>query len=144
MPNTISRVLPAVLLVATCAWFGTAQARDLGNECTPSGLLAKAREAWDPKAFWTLQLKEIEKDAEAVRQAHDFAHMERIRALLNEQIDRHEQSALGVPPPTPEVQRFLNKADREVYELEQKQYDEDIAWGRRCTAYANQKLSPMK
>ncbi len=122
-------------------------AADLGAECEPSGLVAKGKEAWNPKEFWKTQIKEIEKYVEGQKTDFRLSMIERRRNKINQRLDDEEMKAIGVDIEqysNPEADRFLAEADRELLQIQREILNEAIEWGRKCTVYAKQKLSQVE
>ena len=118
---------------------------DLDHECRPSSVIAIAKEAWDPKEFWTRQLKEIQQYVEGQRLAYQMNLIDRRRAKVNETLDAEEMRALGVPQYSdPQLEKQLRETDQYIARLDLQMLREANAWGQKCTAYANQRLSNIK
>ena len=69
------RLLVTIVLAALCP--GPVGAVSLGPDCEPSGFIAKRKEAWDPKSFWTTQIKEIKEYVEGQQTAYRLYMIER-------------------------------------------------------------------
>ncbi len=124
---------------------GHACAEGLGPDCEPKGLIAKGKEAWNPKAFWTIQIKEIKEYVEAQKTAYRLSTIERKRDKINERLDDEEMKAMGIEQYSdPELDREINKIDRELLQMERKMLNEAIEWGCKCTEHAKRKLSQAK
>ena len=120
---------------------------DLGPECEPSGLVAKGKEAWNPKKFWKTQIKEIEEYVEGQKTDYRLSMIERKRDKINKRLDDEEMKVIGIDTKqysNPEADRFLAEADRELLQIEREILNEAIEWGRKCTAYAKRKLSLLE
>lgn len=122
-----------------------ASAVDLNNECKPSGVVAIAKEAWNPKEFWTHQLKEIQQYVEDQKIAYRMSLIDRRRAKVNEALDAEEMKTLGIPQYSdPEFEKQLRETDRYIAQLDRQMLEEAVAWGEKCKAYANQQLARAK
>ena len=114
----------------------------LDSDCKPSGLVAKGKEAWDPKEFWTEQVNEIQEYVEGQRTDYRLSMIDRKRDKANARLDDEEMRAMGIEQYSdPELDRLLEETDREMLQLDRKQLQDAVEWGRKCTAYAKQKLS---
>lgn len=121
------------------------RAASIGPDCKPNGVVATAKEAWDPKAFWTKQLKEIQDYVDGQKVAYRLTLLERRRDRANEALDAQEMRTLGIRPYSdPQLERELAKTDREIAALDRELVQSAIAWGEKCTTYARQKLSELK
>lgn len=121
------------------------RAADLGPDCKPNGIVAVAQEAWNPKAFWTRQLKEIRDYVEGQKLSYRLSLIERKRNRVNETLDAEEMKAMGIPQISdPELERELARTDREIVALDRELLQGAIEWGQRCTTYARQKVSEAK
>lgn len=121
------------------------RAASIGPACKPNGVVAIAKEAWDPKAFWTKQLKEIHDYVEGQKVAYRLTLLERRRDRANEALDAEEMRTLGIRPYSdPQLERELAKTDREIAALDRELVQSAIAWGEKCTAYVRQRLSEFK
>ena len=121
------------------------RAASIGPDCKPNGVVATAKEAWDPKAFWTRQLKEIQDYVERQKVAYRLTLLERRRDRANEAFDAQEMRTLGIRPQSDQqLERELAKTDREIAALDRELVQSAIAWGEKCTTYARQKLSEIK
>lgn len=116
----------------------------LGPECEPSGLVAKAKEAWNPKVFWTTQIREIEEYVENQKALSRLLIVDIKRARINERLDAEEMKAMGIEQNSePELDREMAKFDRESLQMDRQMLNETIEWGRKCTSYAKKKLSGL-
>lgn len=114
----------------------------LGSDCKPSGLVAKGKEAWDPKEFWTEQVNEIQEYVEGQRAAYRLSMIDRKRDKANARLDDEEMRVMGIEQYSdPELDRLLEETDRELLQLDRKLLQHAVEWGRKCTAYAKQELS---
>lgn len=140
------RLLITIVLL-TVIYPGHIFAVDLGPECEPSGLVAKGKEAWNPKEFWKTQIKEIEEYVEGQKTDFRLSMIERRRGKINQRLDDEEMKAMSIDNEqysNPEADRFLAEADRELLQIERGILNEAIEWGRKCTAYAKRKLSQLE
>jgi len=137
------KIFVVIFLVILCpALAGT---QSLGPNCEPSGLIAKGKEAWDPKGFWTTQLKKIKEYVEAQKTAYQLSMIERKRDMINERLDDEEMKTMGIEQISdPEFDREMAKIDREILQMDRQMLNGAIEWGRKCTAYANMKLTRLK
>ena len=142
MMRLTAKLIIAGLLMCSGAVAWEAMAASIGPDCKPNGLAAKAKEAWDPQAFWTKQLKEIQDYVEGQKVAYRLTLIERKRDRANDALDAEEMRTLGIRPHSdPQLERELAKTDRELAALDRELLQSAIAWGEKCTAYARQKLS---
>lgn len=134
-----------VVICLALLFSGHASAESLGPECEPRGLIAKGKEAWRPKVFWTTQIKKIKEYVEAQKTAYRLSMIEKKRDEINERLDDEEMKAMGVEQYSdPEFDREMTKFDREWLQMEREMLNEAIEWGRKCTQHAKQKLSQAK
>lgn len=142
---SVTRRLLIILLAVI--YPGHVFAVSLGPDCEPSGLIAKGKEAWNPKDFWTTQIKEINDFVEGQRTDYRLSMIERRREIINKRLDDEKMKAIGIDIEqysNPETDRFLAEADREILQIEREILNEAIEWGRKCTAYAKRKLSQVE
>ena len=133
------------LLVLALLVGKSAQAVDLGPDCEPAGVSAMVREAWDPKVFWTRQLKEIHDYVEGQKVAHRLNLIDRKRDRVNAALDAEEMKTMGIPQTSdPELDQLLAKTDREIAALDRELLQKSLEWGQSCTAYATQQLSKSR
>ena len=144
--SVTGRLLITIVLLAVI-YPGHVVAVDLGPECEPSGLVAKGKEAWNPKEFWTTQIKEINEFVEEQKTDYRLSMIERRREKINQRLDDEEMKAMGIDTEqysNPEADGFLAETDREMLQIEREILNEAIEWGRKCTAYAKRKLSQLE
>jgi hypothetical protein len=136
----------AAVFVALSMVLGTeVRAASIGPDCKPSGVVATAKEAWDPKAFWTRQLKEIQNYVDGQKVAYRLTLLERTRDRANEAFDAQEMRTLGIRQDSdPQLEREIGKIERESAALDRELVQIAIAWGEKCTTHARQKLSELK
>jgi hypothetical protein len=139
------RAVPRVAATALALGMSVeANARELDSHCHPSGV-AVVKEMWDSKAFWTRQLKEIHDYVEGQKVAYRLSLIERKRARANEALDAEEMRTMCIPQISdPELEKKLRETDRYIAELDREMLQRAIAWGEKCTAYANQQLLKLK
>jgi hypothetical protein len=119
-------------------------AASLGSDCEPCGLIAKGKEAWNPKEFWTTKIKEINEFVEKQKTDYRLSMIERKRDKINQRLDDEEMKAMGIEQYyDPKLDGYLAKVDREMLQIEREILNEAIEWGRKCTAYAKRKLSQL-
>jgi hypothetical protein len=136
-------LLLIALLIPSFAIAGD-YAVSLGSDCEPCGLIAKGKEAWNPKEFWTTKIQEINEFVENQKTDYRLSIIERRRDKINQRLDDEEMKAMGIDIEQysdPEADRELAKFDREMLQIEREILNEAIQWGRKCTAYAKRKLS---
>ena len=144
---SVTEILFITFVLLAFIYPGHVVAADLGTECEPSGLVAKGKEAWNPKGFWKTQIKEIEEYVEGQKTDFRLSMIERRRDKINQRLDDEEMKAIGIDIEqysNPETDRFLAEADREILQIEREILNEAIEWGRKCTAYAKRKLSQVE
>ena len=135
------------LLVAVLVTLSICQAYavSLGPDCEPSGLIAKGKEAWNPKEFWTEQIQEIQEYVEGQRTAYRLSMIDRKRDKVNERLDEEEMMAMGIESYSdPELDRLLEETDRKLLQMDRDLLQHAVEWGRKCTAYAEQELSRLQ
>ena len=144
--SVTGRLFVTIVLLAVI-FPGHVVAVELGPECEPSGLVAKGKEAWNPKEFWKTQIKEIEEYVEGQKTDYRLSMIERRRDKINQSLDDEEMKAIGIDIEqyaNPAADRFLAEADRELLQIEREILNEAIEWGQKCTAYAKRKLSQLE
>lgn len=140
--NMRLREILLLAIVLVVVYPGNVGAVSLGPDCEPSGLIAKGKEAWNPKGFWRTQIKEIEEYVEGQKTAYRLSMIERRRDKINEKLDAEEMKAMGIDQYSdPGLDREMAKIDRELLQMDRQMLNEAIEWGRKCTAYAKRKLS---
>jgi len=121
------------------------QAQSLDSSCEPNGLVAKGKEAWNPKKFWNTQLKEIQEYVKYSKQDYQVSILDRKRDAINEKLDDEEMLLLGIEQYyTAEMEAEDKKFDQEMVEFEKEMLNDSISWGKKCSAYARKKLSTIK
>ena len=139
----IGRVVLATILISFSV--GQVRSEGLDSECEPSGLVAKGKEAWSPKKFWTAQIKEIQEYVENEKTAYRLSMIERKRDRVNERLDDEEMKELGIEQYSdPELDRDLAEIDRELLQMDRERLQDAIEWGRKCAAYAKRQLSQLQ
>jgi len=140
--HPLAKAAPLFAVIITILFTGNAIAVSLGPDCEPRGLIAKGKEAWDPKSFWKGQIGEIKEYVDAQRTAYKLSMIERKRDRINERLDDEEMKAMGIEQySNPGLDREMAKIDRELMQMDRQMLNDAIEWGRKCTAYANMKLS---
>ena len=134
------KLLGIFFLVAL--YTGQVSAVSLGPDCKPNSLIAKGKEAWNPKNFWVTQIKEIQDYVEGQKTSYRLSMIERKRDKINEKLDAEEMKTMGIDQYfDPELDLEMKKIDQELLQMERKMLNESIDWGRKCTSYAKHKLS---
>lgn len=119
-----------------------ALAASIDSDCKPKGVIAIAKEAWNPKTFWTGQLIEIQAHVEGQKTSYRLSVIERRRDRINAGLDAEEARTLGIlKNHDPALERALADSDRIMEALARKMLQSSVTWGNKCTAYAKQKLS---
>jgi len=121
---------------------GLIYAVSLAPDCSPRGLIAKVKEAWNPKIFWATQISEIQDYMEGQKTAYRLSMIQRKRDKINEKLDAEEMKAIGIEQYSdPDMDREMEKKDQEMLQMDRQMLNESIEWGRKCTIYARKKLS---
>ena len=142
----IRAALPALLVfMAALAVSIDGLAAGIGPDCTPKGVSAIAREAWNPREFWAKQLKEINDYVVGAKQTYQLTIIDRRREAIEASLDDQEMRAIGITPEhDPAFDREMAEVDREGARFDLEMLQHSIAWGDRCTRYATRMLSESK
>jgi hypothetical protein len=133
-----------MFLILNCYPY-TANSQSIGHDCEPNGLIAKTKAVWNPKKFWTTQIKEIKEYVEAEKTTYRLSLIQTKRDRINEKLDDEEMKAMGIESfSDPELDREIAKIDREMRQFDRQMLNDAIEWGRKCTAYAKRKLSELE
>ncbi len=103
-----------IVMMAAVLSMNQAAALSLNHKCEPNGLITKGKEAWNPKGFWTTQLKEIEEYVKWVKADYRLSQIERKRERINEKLDDEEMKAMGI------TQDYYPGLDRELKQMERE------------------------
>jgi hypothetical protein len=139
------RIFFFVILAIPILFVKNAGAVSIGPDCKPKGVVAMSKESWDPKAFWTGQLKEISEYVEGQKVAYRLSLLERRRDHVDKAFTLEEMRTMGVTPASdPQLELALAKTERELAAIDRELLQNAIIWGGKCTQYAQQKLSAIK
>lgn len=132
-------------MLIACSVVTEIRAAAIGNDCEPNGVVARAKEAFDAKAFWLQQLREIHAHVEGERTAYKLYQLENRRAAMTARMDEQELRIMGIQPSSdPELMRELAESERYLNALAWEQLQAAIAWGAKCTQHANRKLAALE
>jgi hypothetical protein len=138
----------SLLLIISSQTWGIDPARasgpSLNSDCEPKGLISIAKAKLDPKSFWAKQIEEIQSYVEGRKTAYRLYILDNKRQDLNARLDDEEMRILGVTPyGDPKLEQLLKEANGFSDAMQKEMLAQEIAWGRKCTSYANVKLSQI-
>jgi len=132
----------------------TAYSKAVDYDCKPEGVIEKSREMWNPKKFWSEQPMEIQQKVSNRKILYKAAAHDRKKEAINDKLDTENLMILISDLPakdkkeTYDVEMSSNALSEEIRKeldaYERKVLTRVIEWGKRCSAYARDKISSLK